>query len=71
MSVDECIDRYPTMAKKVFGKERVSLKGILRDRYDAKILEKEIHKIVCERLPEHDKDPKHSRLPSPDDLCKT
>ncbi|KAI3320729.1 FabD/lysophospholipase-like protein [Xylariaceae sp. AK1471] len=71
MSVDECINRYPTMAKKVFGKERVSFKGILRDRYDAKNLEEEIRSIVHERLPKDGRDALCSRFPSPEDLCKT
>lgn len=76
MSVDECIERYPKMARSIFGNRRTSLRGVLRSRYDAKYLEKEIKAIVEERLPssrERGEDffNRARRMASPDDLCKT
>ncbi|XTI93327.1 hypothetical protein V2W45_1215471, partial [Cenococcum geophilum] len=46
MSVDECIEKYPEMAKNIFGKSRMSLKGLINDKYDHNNLQREIQKIV-------------------------
>ena len=74
MSADECIEKYPEMAKIIFGKSRMSLKGLINDKYDHKILQKEIQKIVDDRLPRQtsrgDFKDFHA-YNSPDDLCRT
>ncbi|KAH9906793.1 FabD/lysophospholipase-like protein [Xylariomycetidae sp. FL2044] len=82
MSADECIRRYPTMAKRIFGKKRfplssiLTLDGLLVDMYDATNLEKEIKDIIEERLPEErvtsdDDNARFRSFESPEDLCKT
>jgi hypothetical protein len=73
MSVDECIEKYPEMAKNIFGKSRVSLRGLINDKYDHNNLQREIQKIVNGRLPQQtSRDFKDFRAyNSPDDLCRT
>lgn len=80
MSADECIDRYPEMAERIFGnKKLMALRGLARDRYDATNLQNVIEDIVLERLPhEFEHLPKEEQveecclqLASPEDLCKT
>jgi len=72
MSVDECIEKYPEMAKNIFGKSRISLKGLINDKYDHNNLQREIQKIVNGRLPQQTSRGKDFRAyNSPDDLCRT
>ena len=74
MSVDECIEKYPEMAKNIFGKSRMSLRGLINDKYDHNNLQREIQKIVDGRLPDQTSrgDFKDFRAyNSPDDLCRT
>ncbi|KAI0900204.1 FabD/lysophospholipase-like protein [Annulohypoxylon nitens] len=70
MSVDECIDRYPSMSKRIF-QPRISLGGAWRSKYNSRGLEEEMKAIVDERLRREEGDAKFWRLESPDDLCKT
>ena len=79
MSVDECIDSYPRMAENVFGRSRLSFRGVWRSRFSADKLKTEIENIVQLKLPlvTNDEqidtpiDERFKRFPSPDDLCKT
>ncbi|KAH0368016.1 phospholipase, patatin family protein, partial [Aureobasidium melanogenum] len=52
MSIDECIDAYKTLSGDVFHKKRrlpVSMRGDLQERYDSKVLELAVRKILKER----------------------
>lgn len=51
--MDECIEHYATLSKIVFKNERISLWGIMRARYDAKILQKVIVDVL-KKIPKTD-----------------
>ncbi len=68
MSVDECIKIYPDMASRIFANPRVSLGGILQNKYNTDVLETVLQKIVSERLNGADS---LDDFPCPKDLCRT
>ena len=72
MSVDECIKRYPEMAQNIFGRPRLSMRGLLKAKYDSIYLEQEVKKIVSERKPGSvTAQERYDNYSSPDDLCRT
>jgi hypothetical protein len=72
MSVDECINRYPAMAKNIFGRPRLNMRGLLKAKYDSICLEEEVRKVVSERKPGGvTATGRHDYYPSPDDICRT
>lgn len=73
MDVKECLGRYLRMAQKVFGKWRLSLWGMGRNRYNAQPLRDEIEAIIdgnC-TLPRNADDQRCRKMAAPEDLCKT
>lgn len=46
MSVDDCIREYESLGAKVFGSPRLSGFGLLRPKYDEKILETVIQDVT-------------------------
>ncbi|KAI9776738.1 MAG: hypothetical protein M1839_009382 [Geoglossum umbratile] len=73
MKVEECIQKYPEIARNVFTKPRVaSWHGMPKEKYNHKFLQREVEKIVQERTPtERTRNSGFDRYPSPDDLCRT
>lgn len=72
MSVDECIKMYPEMAKNIFGRPRLNMRGLLKAKYDCTYLEEEVAKIVSKRKPGGvTTKGRYDNYPSPDDLCRT
>jgi hypothetical protein len=75
MSVDECLQEYPQIARRAFGKKKSVLGRISTGaKYDATPLVEEIDRLV--KLREHHKPPRlgnfdYTRFPSPGDLCRT
>jgi hypothetical protein len=75
MNVDDCIERYPTLANKVFGKKR-SIAGRITTgaKFNEGNLEEAIKEIVKSRVPQSTNGSENSEYheyPSPRDLCKT
>jgi hypothetical protein len=79
MPVEDCLKRYPTMAKEVFTKKKRSVATRIRKgtttKYDSVPLETNIRNIVESRATA-DKAPRQpgyafGMYPSPPDLCKT
>ena len=73
MSVDECIENYPALAKKVFGKKQSIAKRLRGAKFNEENLKAAIQEIVNLRIPSSPKsdDSDHTRYPSEEDLCKT
>jgi hypothetical protein len=69
MSADQCVQNYPSMASKIFSNARLQFKGWPRNKYDAKVLEDAIDKIV--QLRTDGKKGHLATFESPDDLCRT
>lgn len=79
MPVDDCLERYPEMAKNAFsGKKRSKIQRFITmtsTKYDGAQLESEIRKITNSKAPENET-PRHrgfafDKYHSPHDLCKT
>jgi uncharacterized protein (UPF0335 family) len=52
MSVDECLKAYTDLSEDVFHKKRripINIKGVLKERYDSKVLELAVKKILRDR----------------------
>jgi hypothetical protein len=52
MSIDECIKAYTDLSEDVFHKKRripINIKGVLKERYDSKVLELAVKKILRDR----------------------
>lgn len=68
MSVDECIKAYTELSEKVFQKKHripADIKGNLKERYDSKILEQAIKKVIKDRGLDEDtllKDPHGTKV---------
>lgn len=75
MSVDDCIARYPSLAKKVFGKKRsIARRLVTGAKFNEANLEAAIKEIVQSRVPQsstHPSSPVYHNYASPGDLCKT
>jgi hypothetical protein len=79
MSIDECLQEYPLIAKEAFGKKKNIFQRIASGaKYDETPLVQEMERLVGSRT--HEKDPRdkpsigqyqYDRYPSPGDLCKT
>jgi hypothetical protein len=70
MDVDQCVEAYPSMAKKIFSSPRKQLRGWPKAKYDARHLENAIKDVVNARVGETTKEYVKA-FESPDDLCKT
>jgi hypothetical protein len=52
MSIDECIKAYTDLSEDVFHQKRripINIKGVLKERYDSKVLELAVKKILRDR----------------------
>jgi hypothetical protein len=57
MSIDECIKAYTDLSEDVFHKKRripINIKGVLKERYDSKVLELAVKKILRDRKLDED-----------------
>lgn len=71
MTADQCIAKYPEMARQIFSNpNRWQIKGHPKAKYDAKPLEDAINDIVKIRTKEN-ANANMKGFKSPDDLCRT
>jgi hypothetical protein len=57
MSIDECIKAYTDLSEDVFHKKRripINIKGVLKERYDSKVLELAVKTILRDRKLDED-----------------
>jgi hypothetical protein len=79
MPVEECLDRYPEMARNIFSGQKRStftrFMSMTSTKYDGARLEEEIRKIVNHKTPSNVTPLKpefaFDKYHSPQDLCKT
>lgn len=79
MSVKECLQEYPQLAKRTFGKKKqIGQRIVSGSKYDETPLIEEINRLVNQRTyhkPPRDKPPRgkyeYHMYPSPGDLCRT
>jgi hypothetical protein len=79
MRVEECLERYPEMARNIFSGQKRSkfsrLMSFTSAKYDSARLEEEIKKIVNHRTPSNGTPLKpefaFDKYHAPQDLCKT